>query len=101
MLEKREEDGTAAGYHSSTFLVIFALRAIGYEQNHPEIQALLHAVRKSLFVDPETGYSHQQTCDAHVWNTAEGIAVKQHDSSVVGGSQSHSIFGVETTSYCR
>ncbi|WP_081411728.1 hypothetical protein [Alicyclobacillus herbarius] len=29
MMDKREEDGTAAGYHSSTFLVIFALCALG------------------------------------------------------------------------
>ncbi|KPV45701.1 prenyltransferase/squalene oxidase repeat-containing protein [Alicyclobacillus ferrooxydans] len=77
MLEKREEDGTAAGYHSSTFLIIFALRALGYEKNHPEIQALLHAMRKSLFVDPETGYAHQQTCDAHVWNTALSVKALQ------------------------
>lgn len=74
MMDKREEDGTVAGYHSSTFLVIFALRALGYEQCHPEIQLMLQTMRKSLYVEPETGYCHQQTCDAHVWNTA--LAVK-------------------------
>lgn len=74
MLDKREEDGTAAGYHSSTFLVIFALRALGYDQSHPEVQQMLQSLRRSLYVDPETKYCHQQTCDAHVWNTA--LAVK-------------------------
>lgn len=74
VLERREADGTVAGYHSSTLLVIFTLRAFGYEENHPDIQNMIHAMRKSLYVSEEAGYGHQQTCDAHVWNTA--LAVK-------------------------
>ncbi|BCJ85036.1 prenyltransferase/squalene oxidase repeat-containing protein [Effusibacillus dendaii] len=70
MLDEREEDGTAGSYHSSTFLLIFALRSLGYNITHPEIQVPLQAIRRNAYQDPLTAYVHQQTCNAHVWNTA-------------------------------
>lgn len=66
----REVDGTVGGYHTSSFLVLFALRAIGYAKNHREILSVIDKIRQTLFHDAETDYWHQQTCDAHVWNTA-------------------------------
>ncbi|KPV45671.1 hypothetical protein AN477_01820 [Alicyclobacillus ferrooxydans] len=73
VLERRESDGTVAGYHSSTLLVIFALRAFGYGVDHPDIQNMIHALRRALYLEQETGYCHQQTCDAHIWNTALAV----------------------------
>ncbi|MFD1676755.1 prenyltransferase/squalene oxidase repeat-containing protein [Alicyclobacillus fodiniaquatilis] len=73
MLAEREADGTTAGYHSSTFLTIFAMQALGFEVGHREIQSAIQAMRKNLYRSPDAAYVHQQTCNAHVWNTALAV----------------------------
>jgi sporulenol synthase len=70
MLERREDDGSVAGYHSSTVLMLFALRALGYERQHREIRRALSALRRTYYTDETKRFYHQQTCDGHVWNTA-------------------------------
>lgn len=70
MLEEREADGTAAGYHSSSFLLLFVLRAFEYPLNHPQVSTVLASMRRNLRLDWATGEGHQQTCNANVWNTA-------------------------------
>jgi sporulenol synthase len=65
-----EGDGTIGCYHSSTILYLFALRALGYSRDHPLLDRALTSI-KSNFIKPalrKPGF--QQTCDAHVWNTA-------------------------------
>lgn len=70
MDEEQEADGTLGGYHSSSFLWVFAKLALGYPRDHPEVERILSAIRQSLYQDIEDDFYHQQTCDAHIWNTA-------------------------------
>ena len=83
MLAEREMDGTAAGYHSSTFLLLLALRALGYPTSSSEIQKPLQAMRRNLYeLDGRSVVAHQQTCNAHVWNTA--LALQAFEEAGVG-----------------
>ncbi len=72
ILREREADGTVAGYHSSTFLMLLAIRALGKSRELP-YDAILTAQKRNRIVDPQSGFVHQQTCNAHVWNTALSI----------------------------
>lgn len=67
---QRELDGTLAGYHSSTFLFLFAQLAMGYELTHPDIRQTVNVIRRSWGCPFGEAKNHQQTCDAHIWNTA-------------------------------
>lgn len=68
MLERIEPDGTLYSYATSTFLMIFALLAIGYGKRHPVI---LGAVRglKGL-ICREAGRMVLQNSPSEVWDTA-------------------------------
>ncbi|MCY0876867.1 MAG: hypothetical protein OWT28_11445, partial [Firmicutes bacterium] len=68
LLSEREQDGTLAGYHSSTFLFLCATKALGLVP--PDFQQAISAIRERVADWFEDGKSLQQTCDAHVWNTA-------------------------------
>ncbi len=75
LFSQREQDGTLAGYHSSTFLFLCSLSALGYPSSHPAIIQPIRALRKNFgFPFGDLNY-HQQTCDAHVWNTALAVRV--------------------------
>ena len=68
MLNRIEPDGTFYGYFSSTFLMIFALLALGYSKTHPII---LKAVAGLKSMKTEiNGFTHMQFTTATVWNTA-------------------------------
>lgn len=73
MLGEREHDGTAAGYHSSTFLILFAMKAFGDSDISRSQGATLHAMKRNLYVSSDGGFIHQQTCNGHVWNTSLAI----------------------------
>lgn len=67
---EREDDGTLAGYHSSTFLFLFAQCAEGISSNHEAFRQTIHALRRTWGCPFGVATQHQQTCDAHIWNTA-------------------------------
>lgn len=67
MLGHIEKDGTFFNYFSSTFLMIFALIALGYDKSHPIIS---RAVKGLVSMKTEIkGYTHMQYTTANVWNT--------------------------------
>jgi sporulenol synthase len=68
MLDRIEPDGTFNSYFSSTFLMIFALLALGYPKNHPIIQKAVSGLKSmKCQIDGET---HIQYTTATVWNTS-------------------------------
>ncbi|MCL6453832.1 MAG: hypothetical protein K6T78_09520 [Alicyclobacillus sp.] len=73
LLRQREPDGTLAGYHSSSWLLLFVYLALGRSRAHPGVRRVLASMRRNLLIDPLTGCGHQQTCNAHVWNTALAV----------------------------
>ncbi|ADU94369.1 squalene--hopene cyclase [Geobacillus sp. Y412MC52] len=68
MLEHIEPDGTLYSYFSSTFLLIFALLALGYPKDDPHIARAVRGLR-SLRTEID-GHTHMQYTTASVWNTA-------------------------------
>lgn len=68
MLEHIEVDGTFYSYFSSTFLMIFALLALGYKKSDPIIQKAIEGI---LSMKCEiNGLPHMQYTTANVWNTS-------------------------------
>lgn len=67
---ERERDGTLAGYHSSTFLFLLAQMTNTSDAPSADTKAALRAVRRVWGCPFGEAQNHQQTCDAHVWNTA-------------------------------
>ncbi|WP_409271330.1 prenyltransferase/squalene oxidase repeat-containing protein [Neobacillus sp. SCS-31] len=68
MLNRIEADGTFLGYFSSTFLMIFALLALGYRKDDPVIVAAVRGLAGMRTV--VGGHLHMQYTTASVWNTA-------------------------------
>src|SRR5690606_14843968 len=68
MLRRIEPDGTFLGYFSSTFLMIFALLALGYSKKHPIITNAISGL-KAMKTEID-GYTHVQYTTANVWNTS-------------------------------
>jgi sporulenol synthase len=69
VMAQQESDGSLAGYHSSTFLLICARLARGARLDDPAIARQIRAVRNNWQPDAD-GRWVQQTCDSRVWNTA-------------------------------
>lgn len=68
MLDRIEPDGTLFGYFSATFMMIFALLALGYPKNHPVImKAVKGLMDMECTID---GLPHMQYTTAAVWNTS-------------------------------
>jgi sporulenol synthase len=68
MLARIEEDGTFYSYFSSTFLMIFALLALGHDKQDPIIA---NAVSGLIAMKTEiSGHTHMQYTTANVWNTS-------------------------------
>lgn len=91
MLTHIEADGTSFSYFSSTFLMIFALMALGYKKDHPIIR---RAVKGLLAMRTEIdGFTHMQYTSASVWNTSlisyvvQEAGVSEEDPMVVNSSQ--------------
>lgn len=68
MLGRLESDGTLYSYFSCTFLMIFALLALGYDKEHPVIKKAVAGLI-AMAVPVENGV-HMQYTTAHVWNTS-------------------------------
>lgn len=68
MLHRIEPDGSLYCYFTSTFLMIFALIALGYQKDHPVIVKAIQSL-KALIIHNEKYYFIQETT-ATVWNTA-------------------------------
>lgn len=70
LCSEREQDGTLAGYHSSTFLFLCATRAFDLVLSTPDCHQTITAIRERSVCPANDDNVIQQTCDAHVWNTA-------------------------------
>ncbi len=68
MLERVEPDGTLYSYFSATFLMIFALLALGYPLHHPAIYRAIGGI-KGLACQA-AGLPHIQEATSTVWDTA-------------------------------
>ncbi|WML44763.1 squalene--hopene cyclase [Neobacillus sp. PS3-40] len=68
MLDHIEPDGTLYSYFSSTFLMIFALLALGHAKNDPVITKAVNGL-KSMKTEIN-GRPHIQYTTASVWNTS-------------------------------
>lgn len=68
MLTRVEPDGTFYCYYSSTFLMIFALLALGYSKTHPVITNAVKGLLAMKCVIK--GFTHMQYTTATVWNTS-------------------------------
>lgn len=68
ILDRIEPDGTLYSYFSTTFLMFFALMAMGYRRNHPILQRALNGLER--FYLPVKGGLHLQETSSTVWDTA-------------------------------
>ncbi|WP_449240633.1 squalene--hopene cyclase [Desulfoscipio gibsoniae] len=68
MLARTEKDGTLYCYFTSTFLMIFALLALGYELRHPVITKAVGGL-KTMTCFTGIDYHQQETTSA-IWDTA-------------------------------
>jgi sporulenol synthase len=69
MLERIEADGTLYSYFSSTFLMIYALLALGYDKRHPVVVKAVEGLKR-LVCETEDGTQHMQNFTSTVWDTA-------------------------------
>jgi sporulenol synthase len=85
MLERIEADGTLYSYFTTTFLMVFALLALGYSKDHPII---LRAVQGLKTLACQTNrLLHIQNSTSTVWNTA----LLSHALQAADISPSHSM----------
>lgn len=91
MLERIEADGTFYSYFSSTFLMIFALLALGHSKEDPIIKKAIEGL-KSMKTQIN-GKTHMQYTTADIWNTSlisyvlQEAGVKPTDPIIVRASQ--------------
>ncbi|MCH5584635.1 squalene--hopene cyclase [Shimazuella sp. AN120528] len=68
LLDRIEPDGTLYNYMTTTFLLIFALLALGYPKNHPIIEKAYNGL-VNHYVYPLNFGAHIQEANANVWDT--------------------------------
>ncbi|WP_199622667.1 squalene--hopene cyclase [Paenibacillus alkalitolerans] len=68
MLERIEPDGTLYSYFTSTFLMIFALMALGYPKDSHVISRAITGLK--TLTCRTNGHIHVQNATSTVWNTA-------------------------------
>ncbi|WP_054951343.1 squalene--hopene cyclase [Numidum massiliense] len=68
MLARIESDGTLYSYASATFLMIFALLAVGYPKNHPTVRRAVKGLK--TLVCRTDNHIHLQNSTSTVWDTA-------------------------------
>jgi sporulenol synthase len=91
MLDHIEADGTFYSYYSSTFLMIFALLALGYKKNDPVITAAIDGIKAMRTTI--NGLPHMQYTTANVWNTSligyalQEAGISPEDSMVLKANQ--------------
>lgn len=68
MLERIEPDGTLYSYASSTFLMVYALLALGYGKRHPTVMKAVRGLKSlNCMID---GLPHVQNSPSTVWDSA-------------------------------
>ena len=91
MLDHIEKDGTFYSYYSSTFLMIFALLALGYKKTDPVIKDAIDGIKGMRTTI--NGLPHMQYTTANVWNTSligyalQEAGVSSEDSMVLKANQ--------------
>ncbi len=65
-----EDDGTLHSYASATFLMVYALLALGYRKDAPLIKQAITGLRSHLFFDQTNQDVHLQNSPSSVWDTA-------------------------------
>jgi len=72
MLSRTEGDGTLYSYFTATFLMIFALLALGCDQRHPAIVRAVDGLESMILCEEGPGKKrfHQQETTSTVWDTA-------------------------------
>jgi sporulenol synthase len=68
MLSRLEADGTLYSYMTTTFLMIFALLALGYPKNHRVIRQAMNGLEALVY--PLGHRAHLQETSSTVWDTA-------------------------------
>ena len=90
MLERIEPDGTLYSYATSTFLMVFALLAIGYGKRHPVIHKAVRGL-KGLICRTENRVFVQNS-PSEVWDTAllsyalQEAGVTAHSPTILGAA---------------
>ncbi|MBO9600590.1 MAG: squalene--hopene cyclase, partial [Cohnella sp.] len=90
MLERIEPDGTLYSYATSTFLMIFALLAIGYGKRHPVIRNAVRGLKG--LICRASGRVVLQNSPSEVWDTAllsyalQEAGVPAHSPSIRGAA---------------
>ncbi|MED3564082.1 squalene--hopene cyclase [Bacillus xiapuensis] len=91
MLDRIEPDGTFYSYYSCTFLMIFALLALGHKKTDPLITNAVAGI-KSMQCEIN-GLPHMQYTTANVWNTSligyalQGAGILPEDPIIVKANQ--------------
>ncbi len=82
MLDRFERsDGLGAIFPPIVFSLV-ALRALGYDDNSPEVTYCFQQLKDLILEDPESGSIRLQPCKSPVWDTA--IAVRALAASGIG-----------------
>lgn len=68
ILHRIEGDGTLYNYATATYLMIYALLAVGYKQDSPMVQEALGGLKSFLY--RENNYIHVQNSPSTIWDTA-------------------------------
>jgi sporulenol synthase len=91
MLNHLEADGTLYSYFSSTFLMIFALKALGYKKTDPVITHAIKGLKSMKCLI--NGFPHMQYTTANVWDTSlisyalQGAGVSPSDPIIKNANQ--------------
>lgn len=68
ILRHIEQDGTLHSYSSATFLMMYALFALGYKKQSPIMEQALEGLKAHLYTEGEEG--HIQNSPSAIWDTA-------------------------------
>jgi sporulenol synthase len=68
MLQRIESDGTLFSYASATFFMIYALLALGYKENSPQIMQAVSGLKSIIYQDDKIITLENST--STVWDTA-------------------------------
>ncbi|MGQ7276487.1 squalene--hopene cyclase [Brevibacillus thermoruber] len=85
LLDRLEPDGTLYSFFTATFLMIFALLALGYRPDHPVIIRAVRGIER--LVCPVGDVLHMQNSTSTIWDTA----LLSHALQTAGMPVSHSV----------
>ena len=82
LLKHIENDGTLHSYSSATFLMIYALLALGYKKHSPILTQALAGLQTHAYLHENNKESHIQNSPSAIWDTALiAAAIHQADST--------------------